>query len=69
MTINNTDITDALRQVKDEFNTAARQIVESMQQQQNTGVQMQILEVLNSINRSQGRTADASQRMADVAMN
>jgi hypothetical protein len=69
MTINNTDITDALRQVKDEFNTAARQIVESMQQQQNTNVQMQILDVLNSINRSQGRTADASQRMADVAMN
>ena len=69
MTINNTDITDALSQVKDEFNTAARQIVESMQQQQNAGVQMQILEVLNSINRNQGRTADASQRMADVAMN
>jgi hypothetical protein len=65
----NTDVTEALRQVKDEFNAAMRQVVEGMQQQKDPAIQMQILEVLNSINRNQGRTADASQRMADVAMN
>ena len=69
MATNNTDVTEALRQVKDEFNAAMRQVVENLQQQQDAGIQMQILEVLNSINRNQGRTADASQRMADVAMN
>ena len=69
MTTNNTDISEALRTVKEEFNAAMRQVVENLQQQQDAGVQMQILDVLNSINRSQGRTADASQRMADVAMN
>lgn len=69
MSTNSTDITEALRQVKDEFNAAMRQVVEGMQQQKDTGIQMQILQVLNSINQNQSRTADASQRMADVAMN
>jgi hypothetical protein len=69
MTTNNADITEALRTVKEEFNSAMLQVVEGMKRQQDPQIQMEILQVLNSINRNQGRTADASQRMADVAMN
>ena len=69
MATNSTDITEALRQVKNEFNAAMQQVVEGMQQQKDPAIQMQILQVLNSINQNQSRTADASQRMADVAMN
>jgi hypothetical protein len=69
MTTNNTDLTEALRTVKEEFNSAMLQVIEGMKRQQDPQIQMEILQVLNSINRNQGRTADASQRMADVAMN
>jgi hypothetical protein len=46
-----------------------RDVVQRMEQQQNPQLQQEMLTVLNAINRNQGRTADASQRMADVAMN
>lgn len=64
-----TGTTEALQQIQREFTDNMRDVVQRMEQQQNPQLQQEMLAVLNSINRNQGRTADASQRMADVAMN
>lgn len=61
--------TEALQQIQREFSDSMRDVVQRMEQQQNPQLQQEMLTVLNAINRNQGRTADASQRMADVAMN
>lgn len=61
--------TETLQQIQREFTNNLREVVQRMDQQQNPQLQQEMLAVLNSINRNQGRTADASQRMADVAMN
>lgn len=69
MATKDTDLKDAMREVTKEFNSTMVQIFDTIKSQQNSGIQMEILQTLNSINRNQGRAADASQRMADVAMN
>ena len=69
MATKDTDLKDAIREVTKEFNSAMAQVFETIKSQQNPGIQMEILQTLTAINRNQGRTADASQRMADVAMN
>jgi hypothetical protein len=63
------DTADALRATQAEFRTAMDQVVQELRQHSQDPVQQEILSTLRSINRNQGRTADASQRMADVAMN
>lgn len=60
---------DSLRETQSEFRSALGQIVQEIRQGQQSNIQQEILQTLQSINRNQGRTADASQRMADVAMN
>jgi hypothetical protein len=64
-----TNNVDSLRETQSEFRSALGQIVQEIRQTQQSNLQQEILQTLQSINRSQGRTADASQRMADVAMN
>ena len=60
---------ESLRAVQSEFRLAMDQVVQELRQRPQDPTQQEILQTLRNINRNQGRTADASQRMADVAMN
>ena len=60
---------ESLRAVQSEFRLAMDQVVQELRQRPQDPTQQEILQTLRNINRNQGRTADANQRMADVAMN
>jgi hypothetical protein len=64
-----TDLPTALAQVKDEFAAAMREVFGSMQSVQDPEIQLRILDVLSTMSRNTAVTADASQRMAQVAVN
>lgn len=64
-----TDLPTALKQVKDEFAAVMREAFAGLQTQQDPETQAKILEALVNMSRSSASTADASQRMAQAAMN
>ena len=68
MATGDTDVATALKEVKDQFREAMTMVVDAMKDK-DYETQQQMLETLQNIAREQGRTADASQRMAQVATN
>jgi hypothetical protein len=69
MATDNTNITEALSQVKGEFAAAMSQVVEQLIAAQRDSYPQEVIDILERIDRNQSRVADSSQRMAEVAAN
>lgn len=68
MAAGDTDVAAALREVRDQFREAMAQVVDAMKDK-DSDTQQRMLETLQNIAALQGRTADASQKMARLAAN
>jgi GH24 family phage-related lysozyme (muramidase) len=68
MATGDTDVAAALREVRDQFREAMAQVVDAMKDK-DSDTQQRMLETLQNIAALQGRTADASQKMARLAAN
>lgn len=68
MASGDTDVATALKEVKDQFREAMAQVVDAMKDK-DSDTQQRMLETLQNIAAMQGRTADASQKMARLAAN
>ena len=68
MATGDTDVAAALREVRDQFREAMALVVDAMKDK-DSDTQQRMLETLQNIAALQGRTADASQKMARLAAN
>ena len=68
MASSDSDVVSALQQVKDQFREAMTMVVDALKDK-DYETQQQMLETLQNIARSQDRTADASQKLAQTAVN